>query len=349
MAYQFGILTGLVLLSMCVTAAIVAGIWQGELAVALSGMVVIGLGLVLLYLPGGFVRRLQQLFTEGVPLAPYGFRRNATLGYWLGIPLIYVGHAITLGTFVLGWELLRRPVSGVPIGIAFAYAIMAYGLGIGMVESSYSYWAKRLNGVAPGDAGSNPLRPFLWTVAAASLLTALLIISALTQRSDAISARARSPAPATAPGPVAPTERVQLVDFLVLTEPGWTGYLAYREGNSKVFAREPATMRAALMGGDTLRLSVEFPDASRAAEELSFQLSENGSYLNALAIVRRMENQGVLRVVAYGDGLDEGKRSRVRTTLTVSAGEFKLERHVEIASNQFMLRSEYGFSRPPED
>lgn len=346
MAYQFGVLVCIVIAATIALSGSLIALWRGDPGIA-AGVAIV---FVIIYwyweVPDGFMRRVHLLFRDGVPLAPYGFRRNATLGYWLGIPIIYIGHLITAGTLYLAWELAKRPVEGVPLGIGFGFAIMAYALGIGLVESSYRLWAKRLDGVTPGDPGSSPKSAVFWSISVASTLTAMLYVidhPVSPNGNSALNAQ-NSQSPAVAQ--LAPDVRVGLVDFIAVTEADWAGKATYRMESANRLANFPAALHGSLSEGDTVQLKIDFPGSSRDSEELRFQLNDDGGRLNDLPIVERTElANGMIRIVAYGDGQHNGAPAKVRKTFILASESFRLQHHVEQEAGRFILRDEYEFSR----
>jgi len=346
MAYQFGVLTCIVVTASIAFASVVIALWEGNWEIAFGVLAVIALCFRLMEVPFALLQRLGLLFREGVPLAPYGFRRNATLGYWLGIPLIYVGHAITAVTLLLFWELMKKPVEGVPLGLGFAFAIAAYSLGISLVESSYSLWAETLDGVVPGDAGSSPLRAVIWTTAVLSTVIVFLYVaeyptgSGSTQRVETAESGPSGALPA-------PGGKVHLTDFIALSGGSWTGEVWLRERESGRTSKTPVTLRTALTGGDTVRLIAGTPEASEEPEEWSFQLRDGGQQLNGLVVLERTELlDGRLQIVAYGNGYDSGMSATVRWTFVIGEEAFRLQQHVEPKAGRFVLRREYNVTRP---
>ncbi len=344
MAYQFGVLTFIVIAASIAFASVVISLWEGRWEVAAGVSAVLALFYRYMDVPVPLLQRLGLLFREGVPLAPYGFRRNATLGYWLGIPLIYVGHAITALTLLLFWELMKRPVDGVPLGLGFAFAITAYSAGMGLVESSYSLWAERLDGVLPGDAGSSPLRSVVWSTAVLSILLVFLYVAEYPTGS--VAHRSAGTADSGAAAQLVPGGRVDLADFIVLTGGTWTGEAWMQEDNSGSASRAPVAVRAALIGGDSLRLTAGVPGESGAPREWSFQLREGGQKLNELVVLERTELlNGELQIVAYGH--DSEVQSRVRWTFLIGEEVFRLQQHVEPSAGHLVLQREYNLTRPP--
>jgi len=346
MAYQFGVLTCIVVAAAISVSSIIIALWRGEFEIAIGVLTVIGVCYWFLHVPDGFVRRIHILFRNGVPLAPYGFRKNATLGYWLGIPIIYFGHVITGGTLYLFWELSKRPVDGVPLGIGIGFAIMAYSLGIGLVESSYRLWARRLKGITPGDPGSSPLKSVLWSILLASTLIVSLYGTVHPDRPDAHSSLSVQNSQNLPDAQPAPKARVELIDFIVLTETDWIGEATHREHNSSRLVRVTSALRGSLSGGDTVRLEIDFPNSAKESEVLRFQLKEDGHRLNGLAVVERTElANGLLRIVAYGDGQDDGKPAKVRQTFIFGKSSFQLRHYIEQEAGRFILHDEYKFAR----
>lgn len=347
MAYQFGVLICIVVAAAISVSSFAIALLRGDLGIVAGVLMFYGIVYWYWDVPDGFMRRVHLLFRDGVPLAPYGFRRNATLGYWLGIPIIYIGHVITAGTLYLFWELSTRPTEGVPLGLGFGFAIMAYGLGIGLVESSYRLWARRLNGVTPGDPGSSPLKPVVWSISLASILIVFLYVIDHPVRPDAGSSRSDRSLQAQAVIQPVPTVSVDLVDFIAVTESGWTGEATYRVENPDRLIRLPASLHGSLSGGDTVRLKIDFPNSTREPEELRFRLNEDGRRLNNLAVVERTAlANGMLRIVAYGDSQESGARAKVRATFIIAEANIRLKHHIEQDVGRFLLRDEYEFVRP---
>jgi len=344
MAYQFGVLAFIVAAASIAFASVVISLWEGHWGIAAGVSAVMALFYRYMDVPLPLLQRLGLLFREGVPLAPYGFRRNATLGYWLGIPLIYVGHAITAVTLLLFWELMKKPVDGVPLGLGFAFAITAYSAGIGLVESSYSLWAERLDGVLPGDAGSSPLRSVVWSTAVLSVLLVFLYVAEYPTGSA--SPRSAGTADSEAAAELVPGGRVELGDFIALTGGTWTGEAWMQEEHSGSANRAPVALRAALVDGDSVRLTGGTPGESGAPREWSFQLREGGQKLNDLVVLERTELlNGELLIVAYGD--DGNARSRVRWTFLIGEEAFRLQQHIEPTAGHFVLQREYNLTRSP--
>jgi hypothetical protein len=351
MAYQLGVLAIIVVGSTALVSIAIVALLGGNLGIIAGTMVALGL----LYwfsdlrTPEGFWHRVYLLFRDGVPLAPYGFRRNATLGYWLGIPLIYAGHVITAGTLYVGWELLRYPVPGVPLGIGIGFALLAYTTGIGFVESSYQLWAKRLNGVLPGDPGTSPLRPVAWSVAFLTLVFLGLYysVSPPTPGQTAPTGTARPPA-AVAAKPAA-LANVTLTDFLPLTYPGWAGQLLRRDDAANQIQKGPATFTATMYGGDTVNLNFRLEDAQGSSADLQLQLSESGDHLNGMPITQRSDlSNGTLKIVAHGDSQSPADSESVRMTILLRDDTFLLRTFVRQEQGGFRLRDEYRFERPTD-
>ena len=345
MAYQFGVLVIIVVGSTLLISIVIVAIMRRDIGIVAGTLAAIGL--VYWYsdlrTPDGFWRRIHLLLRDGVPLAPYGFRRNATLGYWLGIPIIYFGHVITAGTLYVASELLRRPTEGIPLGIAIGFALLAYSAGIGLVESSYQLWAKRLDGVIPGDAGSSPLRPVVYSIAGLTIVVVGFYSSVYSPPSGE-----RNP-PNVVQGP-APDEhepiaiaRVALADFLAVTYPGWAGEAIYRYDVANIVKRIPATLVATIPGGQTVNLRIDLEGSST---ELQLKLGESGEQLNGLAIIERSELPGgMLRIVAYGDSEDASQETFVRVVILVSDDKFVLKKYVGQEGRNLLLRDDFWFER----
>jgi hypothetical protein len=349
MAYQLGVLAIIVVGSTALISVAIVALLSGDLGI-IAGMLV-ALGLFYWYsdlrAPEGFWHRVYLLFRDGVPLAPYGFRRNASLGYWLGIPIIYIGHVITAVTLYVGWELMRHPVAGVPLGIGIGFALLAYTSGIGFVESSYQLWAKRLNGVLPGDPGTSPLRPVLWSIA---LLT-FVFVGFYASVSPPAPGQAASPdtarsAPSDEPKPAA-LARVTLADFLPLTYPGWTGQLLHRDDVTNQIQRGPATFTGTMYGGDTVNLNFRLEAAQESSADLQLRLGESGNHLNGIAIIQRSElPNGTLKIVAQRHGQSPAENNADRMTILLGDDSFLLRTFIRQEQGGFLLRDEYRFERP---
>ncbi len=294
--------------------------------------------------PVGLGGRVFRLFRDGVPLAPYGFKRDATLGYYLGIPMIYIGHIIILPTLYLGWELSKNPIAGIPLGIPLGFGLMFYSSGVGLVESSYRLWAEEvLDGAVPGDPGSSPLKPFVWVTG----ITTVMLVAGYMLEVQPKRPASNQPVQAAATNDGAasdPALRVTLADFLPLTNPGWTGEYQYRDRSSGQFRRIPAAMTATLSEGNKLDLFIDIADASGDPIRLSFTLNDAGNKLNELAIKERSElSDGRLAISAHGRELESYSRIRVR--FLFSTEDFWLELYDEAEPNQLQLRNKYTFKR----
>jgi hypothetical protein len=344
MAYQFGVLAAIVVWSSVFLSFIVVAVLRGDIE-AILGLVA-AIGLVWWYsdlrAPQGFWGRILLLLRDGVPLAPYGFRNDATLGYWLGIPIIYVGHAITAVTLFIGWQLSKQPTAGVPLGIGIGFAMVAYSTGIGLVESSYRLWAKRLNGVIPGDAGSSPARSVVVSIAVLTTLIAGSFLASYSPQPDnRNSSSAEQQQAADERHPIA-TASVTLTDFIAVTFPGWTGEAIIRYDDANIVKRIPATMTGNMFGGNTVALTIELEGAST---EVQLVLSDSGRQLNGLAVIERSEIAGgALRIVVSGYS-DDVAREFVRVIITVKDDIFELKNYVEQANGSFLLRDEFRFRR----
>ncbi len=344
--YQFGVLSILFVLITVPLTVIVVALSKGNFE-AIAGLLI---GLLLVYWFGNFRSpiglggRLFRLFRDGVPLAPYGFKSNATLGYWLGIPMIYIGHIIILPTLYLGWELSKNPIVGIPLGIPIGFGLMFYSGGVGLVESSYRLWAEEeLDGAVPGDPGSSPLKPFVWSVSVATVMLAAGYLIETQPKQPASDQGIEVAGASEREGPT-PAVRVTLADFLPLANPGWTGEYQYRDRESGQFLRVPAAMTATLSEGKKLNLSISIADASGEPIKLSFTLNDAGNRLNQLAIVERSElPNGRLAIAAVGNDQHSGARSRLR--FLFSTEDFWLELYDETEPDQLSLRNKYTFKR----
>ncbi len=343
--YQFGVLSILFILITVPLTVITIAVLNGNFE-AIAGLLI---AVLLVYWfsditsPIRLGGRLFRLFRDGVPLAPYGFKTNATLGYWLGIPMIYIGHLITLPTLYVAWEISKNPIAGLPIGIPLGFGLMFYSSGVGLVESSYRLWAEELDGAIPGDPGSSPLKPFVWSV---SLATVMLVIS------YPIEGQPKRTAPeqmvdtaATSENPLpAPAARIKLADFLPLTNPGWSGEYTHRDRRSGQLTRVPAAMAATLSEGNKLSLFITIADDSDGPIELSFTLNDVGNRLNELPVIQRSErSNGRLEIAAFG--LDQESNSHRRLRFLFGTEKFWLELYDEAESGQLDLRDKYEFQR----
>lgn len=349
MAYQLGVLGIIVVWAAALISIAIVALLDGDPGI-IAGMLV-ALGLLYWYsdlrAPEGFWHRVYLLFRDGVPLAPYGFRKNATLGYWLGIPLIYLGHVITAGTLYVGWELLRHPVPGVPLGIGIGIALVAYTSGIGFVESSYRLWAKQLDGVIPGDPGTSPLRPVVWSIA----LLSLAFVGFYSSLSPPSTGQAASPdtprVPTLDEAKHTALARVTLNDFLPLTYPGWTGQLLRRDDATNQIQRGPAKLAGSISGGDTVNLDFDLEDTPASSASLQLKLSESGDHLNGIAIIQRSElSNGTLKIIAHRNRQNPAESESVRMTILLRDDSFLLRTFVRQERGGFLLRDEYRFERP---
>jgi hypothetical protein len=349
MAYQFGVLVCIVVAATLAISSIAIGLWRGEFGFAAGVLVIIAVLYWFWDEPEGFLRRVYRLFRDGTPLAPYGFRKNATLGYWLGIPMIYVGHVITAGTLYVLWELLKRPVAGIPVGMGFGFAFMAYGTGIGLVESSYRLWARQLHGVTPGDPPSSPLKSVVWSTAIASVLIVSMYAAYAPVGPGANSSAGARDSQSRPTAEPAPTAQVELMDFIAVTEPGWTGEALFRTEDLGRTVRLPVSLRGSLSGGDTVHLTIDFPDSAREPDVLRFQLNDEGRRLNDLVVMERTEfGNGILRIVAHGRSEENGQTARVRVTFLMRQGSIELKYYIEQEAGRLFLRDEYKFTHPAD-
>ena len=345
MAYQFGVLAIIVVGSTFLISIVIVAIMRRDFELVAGTLIAIGL--VYWYsdlrTPVGFWRRINLLLRDGVPLAPYGFRRDATLGYWLGIPIIYVGHVITGGTLYVALELLRRPTDGIPLGIAIGFALLAYSLGINLVESSYQLWAKRLNGVIPGDAGTSPLRPIAYSIAALTVV----VVGTYSSTYSPHSGETNPPdvVQGSAPDEYEPNAiaRITVADFLAVTYPGWTGEAIYRYEVSNIVKRIPATLVATISGGQRVNLSI---DLEGSEIEFQLRLSESGEQLNGLTIIERsVIPGGMLRIVAHRNSEDASQESPVRVVILLRDDRFEFKTYVEQEGKNAILRDDFWFER----
>lgn len=343
--YQFGVLSILFILITVPLTVIMIALLKGNFE-AIAGLLVAAL---LVYWfsdlrsPIGLGGRLVRLFRDGVPLAPLEFKSNATVGYWLGIPMIYIGHLIMLPTLYVAWELSKTPIAGIPIGIPIGFGLMFYSSGVGLVESSYRLWAEGFDEEIPGDPGSSPFKPFVWWVSVTTvMLTAAFLIQDQPKRTapqQIVGSEANSER--TVP---TPTARVTLADFLPLANPGWTGEYRYRDRNSGQMLGVPAAMTATLSEGSKIDLVVRVADASLDPIRLSYTLNNEGNSLNELAIIERSaHSDGRLTITAYGR--DRESKSFVRLRFLFGIDDFWLEMHYEAKPNQFVLRNKFEFKR----
>jgi len=343
--YQFGVL-GIIFIAVTVTICIVIiSLLKGNLE-AIAGLLV---SILLVYWftnirsPTGFGGRLYRLFRDGVPLAPYGFKRNATLGYWLGIPMIYVGHLVTIPTIYLGWEVSKNPVAGLPLGIPIAFGLMFYSTGLSLVESSYRLWAERLDGAIPGDPGSSPLKPLIWSIAIATVLLVAAYSTDGYNNRPASMGVPETRANNTKDDPI-PKAQMELADFLPVTNPGWTGRFESREDELEQWTRVPAAMTGTLSDGNRLNLFIFVAGESGAPIKITFKLNDAGDRLNQLVIVERSElSNGRLAIAAHG--LDERAAERIRLRFLLGEKTFSLKTYEEAESGQLFLSSRYTFER----
>lgn len=344
MAYQFGILFYVTIAATLALSHVALAVLRRD-AEILTGLLWVGL----LAFPLLFISdRLVRLFRDGVPLAPPVFRRSATLGYWLGIPLLYIGHVITLGTLVLLWQLLQQPTQGVPVGLGFGWAVIMYLGGIRLFESSYSHWERESQITVHGDPDSPAAKQVTRSVL---VLSAVVVVASLgslpDDRNGAAPAIPGARVAVEGPDPAASGSiggaAVTLNDFLPLAGGGWLGTQRVRQANDVLKTRRVA-LDVTLEGGDTVQLDFAARDAGGEEWSSRLLLGPEGRFIDGLSITERIEiPPDRLLVVASTGGVGPVEK---RLRIVIAEKEFRFERLIEREAGAFELQGDYVLTRP---
>jgi len=137
-------------------------------------------------------------------------------------------------------------------------------------------------------------------------------------------------------------------DFNILTSYKWTGKLTYLDYQSNKEVSIPAYITVEKTEDpDAFIFINEFPDEPKANSSETIRIEDNGKVFGNESVTEKIsDEEGSLKIVTEGEGMDDEKPALIRHTYFISKSKFTVQKDVNFRDgNNFLKRNIYEFER----